>query len=406
MEKLASKERILRTVAGQPVDRVPIFAPVPWHPLAPEPDPKNWKAWPNYQRLLPLVAEHCDFFVHLDVAERVPIGNPGGGEVRGHPSGSIFDRRFFLAHPENIRVIEDRLENGRAITRYKVHTPKGDLTTTDVRFLDVDTVWTTEPLIKDVRDADKILSVSSRFDPPDLTAYVAERDRLGDRGAPVCFFSSPLVMISRMMEFQQLLEWTITERPLLDTMLRIIQERLSERLHWALEHGVGPFFRFGGSEQSTPPMMSKRFFEQFVIGYEAPLWKMVREAGGIVWVHCHGKVATVLNRFMENGVQMLDPVEPPPQGDITIKEAKARAAAGPLTLVGNVEMSDLQNGTPELIERLVREAICEGGRKHLIMGTSEVTVSAVNDQLRDNIIAYLETAARYAPFEPDRNGTQ
>jgi len=300
MEKLASRERILRTVAGQPVDRVPIFAPVPWHPLAPEPDPKNWKARPNYQRLLPLVAEHCDFFVHLDVAERVPIGNPGGGQVRGHPSGSIFDRRFFLAHPENVHVIEDRLE--------------------------------------------------------------------------------------------------------LDTMLQIIQERLSERLHWALEHGVGPFLRFGGSEQATPPMMSKRLFEEFIIGYEAPLWKMVREAGGIVWVHCHGKVATVLNRFVENGVQMLDPVEPPPQGDITIKEAKARAAAGPLTLIGNVEMSDLQNGTPELIERLVREAICEGGRKHFIMGTSEVTVSAVDDQLRENIIAYLETAARYAPFERDRNG--
>ncbi len=61
MEKLASKERILRTVAGQPVDRIPIFAPVPWHRLAPEPDPKNWKASPNYQQLLPLVAEHCDF---------------------------------------------------------------------------------------------------------------------------------------------------------------------------------------------------------------------------------------------------------------------------------------------------------------------------------------------------------
>ncbi len=400
MENLSSQQRILRTVAGRPVDRIPVFAPVPWHPLNPEPEPDSWKAQPNYQQLLPQVAQQCDFFVHLDIAERTPIGNPGGGEqIRGIPSGSIFDRRFFLTHPDQIELIEDRLENGRAITRYKVHTPKGDLTTTDVRPLDVDTIWTTEPLIKDVDDAEKILSAPYRFDPPDLTQYRAERDRLGERGAPVCFVTSPLVMISRMMEFQQMFEWTITERPLFEKMLQVIQARLGERLQWALENGVGPVFRFGGCEQATPPMMSNRFFDEFIIGYEAPLWQMVRQAGRLVWVHCHGKISTVLDRFVENGVQLLDPVEPPPQGDIELKTAKERAAAGPLTLIGNIEISDLQNGTPELIERLVREAICQGGRQHFILGASDVVGSAVDNQMRDNIIAYLETAANYASFD-------
>jgi uroporphyrinogen-III decarboxylase len=402
VEKLSSKDRILRTIAGEPVDRTPIFAPVPWQPLSPEPAPDNWKAQPNYQQLLPLVAEHCDFFVHLDIAERIPIGNPGGGErIRGLPYGSIFDRRFFLTHPENIEIIEDRLENGRATTRYQVHTPKGKLTTTDVRPLEVDTIWTTEPLVKDVNDAEKILSAPYRFDPPDLTEYFADRDCLGDQGVPVCFVTSPLVMISRMMDFQQMFEWTLTERPLFDKILQVIQERLAERLQWALDSDVGPVFRFGGCEQATPPMMSNQFFDEFVLGYEAPLWKMVREAGQMVWVHCHGNVSTVLDRFVDNGVQLLDPVEPPPQGDIEIKEAKERASRGPLTLIGNIEMSDLQTGSPDLIEGLVRAAICEGGRKHFILGASDVVCEAVDDRMQDNIIAYVETAARYAPFNGD-----
>ncbi len=397
--KLSSRERILRTVAGEPVDRIPIFAPIPWQPLAPVPSLGSWKNEPNYRQLAALAAETCDFYVHLDISERIPIGNPGGGEtVRGIPAGSIFDRRFFLAHPESVQVIEDRIENGRAYARYKVHTPRGALTTTDVMPLDVDTIWTTEPLIKDVDDAKKILSAPYRFDPPDLSEYFAERDRLGDRGVPVCFVTSPLVMISRLMDFQQMFEWTITERPLFEKMLRTVQERIVERLQWVLDNGVGPIFRFGGCEQATPPMMSNRFFDEFIIGYEAPLWQMVREAGCILWVHCHGKIATVLDRFVDNGVQLLDPVEPPPQGDINIEEAKKRAGAGPLTLIGNVEMSDLELLSPNEIEAKVRAAICQGGRSHFILSASDVAGGAVSDRLRDNIIRFVETGVKAGAF--------
>jgi uroporphyrinogen-III decarboxylase len=402
MEKLSSKERMLRTIAGQPVDRIPIIPPVPWQPLTPQPDPDNWKAQPNYQQLIPLVAENCDFYAHLDIPERSPIGNERNTEkIRGVATGGIFDRRFFFTHPERIRVIEDRRENGRRYTRFEVHTPKGDLTTIDVRPSDVDTVWTTEPLIKDVDDAGKILSAPHRFDPPDLTEYFAERDKLGNRGVAVCFVTSPLVMISRMMDFEQMFEWTLTERPLFEKMLQTAQERIAERLQWALENGVGPIFRFGGCEQATPPMMSNHFFDEIIIRYEGPLWRMVRDAGRILWVHCHGKVSTIFDRFVDMGVQLLDPVEPPPQGDIQMKEAKERAAAGPMTLIGNIEISDLQAESADQIESKVREAICQGGRKHFILGPSDVACSAVEDHLRDNIIRFVEAGVKYGTFNAD-----
>jgi len=188
------------------------------------------------------------------------------------------------------------------------------------------------------------------------------------------------------------------ERPLIDRLLEIAYERVAERLQHVLDRGVGPIFRFGGSEQATPPMMSKRMFDQFVLLYERPLWQMVRKAEKTVWVHCHGKVNTVIDDFVEGGVQLLDPVEPPPQGNIDIAEAKRRAAAGPTTLIGNIQYSDLCQRSTREIERLVEQAICEGGRQHFILGPTEFPISALDERLSDNLLCYIEAGIKYGTF--------
>jgi hypothetical protein len=395
MNPLSSQERILRTIAGQPVDRVPIFAPLSWNPLSPEPKPDDWKAQPNYRRLVALAEKHCDFYAELEIAECASFRNLRNDyHISGIQEG-LFDRRFFLVPPDFVELSREETIGNTRYLHYTVHTPQGDLTTTESIISGEDTVWENEPLIKDVDDAEKLLAVPYRFDKPDLTQYFADREKLGNRGVAVCFITSPMVMISRLTGFQRFLEWTITERPLVDRMIRTVQERISERLQYVLDKGAGPIIRFGGSEQATPPMMSNRFFDQFVMQYERPLWQLVRDAGCIVWVHCHGKVATVIDRFRDSGVQLLDPVEPPPQGDIEFGVAKRRAASGPLTLIGNVEISVLQDGTPDQIETLVKQAICDGGPSHMILGASDKAISAVNDQLRDNIVRFIEAGHKY-----------
>jgi uroporphyrinogen-III decarboxylase len=396
MEKLSSHDRILRTIAGQPVDRIPIYSPIRWTPLAPEPEPGDWKAHPNHQALVSLASQWCDPFVKLAIPERIPLG---GIQDRWNSSHTgIFDRRFLMIPPECVQVVEDGERAGRRVTRYRVNTPKGDLTTTEAVTPGVDTIWMLEPLIKDVEDAEKILAVPYRFDPPDLTSFLADKDKLGDRGVTVLVVSSPLVMVSRMMDFQTFLEWTITERSLIDRMMRVAQERTIERLQYALQNGAGPLIRFSGCEQATPPMMSNRFFDGFIVKYEAPLWQITRDAGRIVSVHCHGKVATIIDKFVDLGVQVLDPVEPPPQGDIEIGEAKKRAARGPMTLIGNVELSMLQSCSVDQVEREVRRAICEGGRQYFILGASSLLCSAVDDHLRDNITRFIEAGIKYGSF--------
>jgi len=400
---LTSKERILRTIAGEPVDRIPIWPPIPWHPLAPEPEPGDWKTEPNYQALIPLVKENCDFLVHLMIPEGNSAENTVEEYTRRAPYGGIFDRRFFLSPPDWIDETEETTATGSRITRFTLHTPQGDLTAAERIDPGIDTTWLVEPLVKDVADAEKLLSVPYRFDPPDLATFQAEVTRLEDNGLPVCFVTTPMVMVSHMMDLQRFLEWTLLERPLIDRMIQTVYERVAERLQYVLDHGLETIFRFGGSEQATPPLMSRRGFEDFVIKYEAPLWQMVRQGGQIVWVHCHGRINTVIDDIVAGGAHLLDPVEPPPQGDIDIAEAKRRAAAGPTTLIGNIEQSDFRQRSPAEIETLVKYAICEGGRQHFMLGHSDVVISAVDDLTRDNLIRYVKAGVKYGTFNGGDN---
>ncbi len=396
--QLTSRERVRRTIAGEPVDRVPIWAPIVWNPLHPNVEPDSWKAQPCAQEVIQATAEHCDVLAHIGLPAKAPRGDSQRNARLQAAYGGFFDRRFFLSPPELIDEKIEKTEGGGTIITYVVHTPKGDLQSRVKVEANVDTLWDIEPLIKDLADVEKLLSEPYRFEEPDLDFSFSEVERLGERGTPVCFVTSPMVMISHLMHFQAFFEWVAMERPLIDRLLEVAYERVAERLQYVLARGVGQVFRFGGSEQATPPMMSKRMFEQFILTYERPLWQMVRKAGKAVWVHCHGKVNTVIDDFVKGGVQLLDPVEPPPQGDIDIGEAKQRAAAGPMTLIGNIQYSDLCQLSAQEIETLVERAICEGGRKHFILGPTEFPISAIDERLRDNLLCYIEAGIKYGTF--------
>ena len=381
-----------------PVDRVPIFAPITWNPLSPEPEKDDWKASENYQRLVKAAQNTCDFYAQIEIPERDSFwGTSSKYGMHGIPEG-IFDRRFFLTPPDYVEFIGTKTFKGAEQNTYLVHTPQGVLRTIEAVQPGEDTVWEVEPLVKDPSDVEKLLSIPYRFNPPDLSDYFSQRDRLGENGITVCFITTPLVMVSRLTGFQRFLEWTLIEGKLIEKMIAIVQERLAERLDFILQHGAGPVMRFGGSEQATPPMLSGKSFDRFILGYERPLWDQVRRAGQIVWVHCHGRVQTVIDKYIDSGVQLLDPVEPPPQGDIEIAEAKERARRGPLTLIGNIEWSDLENCQPDEIEAKVMRAILDGGKQNFILGCSSEVLSSPGDNLTENILRFIEAGQVYGSF--------
>ncbi len=381
-EALSQRERLLRAVRWEPGDRVPLLPPIPYHPLQWEDHPPQggWQTEDNFLQVLELVRRHCAL---LSGARHV---------------GGLFDRRFFLVPREYIEVVSRETLDGHTTVTTVVHTPQGDLRTVDEHDAGVATGWYTEPLLKSEEDVEKLLSVPYHFEPPDLTKVHEDERRLGDRGLQQIGVSTPLVSISRMFHFDQFLEWCASKPSIILHLMDVLTERIRERLEYCLAQDAGPVYWFGGSEQATPPMMSPEYYDTFVVPYDGPLMQMVREAGKLVHVHCHGKVNQCFEKIMDMGAHMLDPLEPPPDGDLPLAEAKARAR-GRMALIGNIEFRHLEFATPQQIEDLVRRALCEGPKEGLILGCSATAIATVTDRYRDNAIRYIEAGLEYGTME-------
>ncbi|UCG94661.1 MAG: hypothetical protein JSW13_02590 [Candidatus Aerophobus sp.] len=392
-----SKQRILRTIRGQKVDRIPIYAPVitgriinPAHvPVGLQvahllmdgvPALDEWITQdPNYLEIVKLAEEKCE-----------KVWSYGFPE---------FDRRFLLIPREFIKVAKVKENNVSLLIKYRVQTPKGSLEYICEKQKNISTVWDRDPPIEDKKDVEKILSVPYEFQRPDVEEFFKYKNRIEKKeGLMYIFISTPMVCVSQLFRFEKFLMWCIAEKSTVARLIETAFERIYEQLEFLLQKGVGPIFHFGGSEQATPPMMSPKLYDELVVKYDSKLFDLVHRYGGYVAVHCHGKVRSILDKLINMGIDLLDPVEGPPSGDIEIWEAKKKVKRG-ITLVGNIQFGDMEVCTVKEIDEKVKKAICSGGEQKFILATTEGPVSPVSSQMKDNYIQFMESGIKYGKFE-------
>ena len=378
---LSARERVLRTLRGEPVDRIPIFPPIPWAPRHSDPDNPSqpWMRSPEFQAVIALADRYCDEFVGCPAF-------PG-----------LFDRRFLEIPRRFIEAMPEQRRGDRwTVHEYTVHTPQGDLHTVEELEDNVSTCWCVEPLVKDQADARKLLSVPFHFDPPDTQPFFAHKADTGQAGLIQTGVSSPVVCVSRLMHFDLFLEWCAAERDLVLELIRTVHERIVTKLRHLVAKGVAKdtVLWVGGSEQCTPPMMGPRDYDAFVVPFESEIYRLWREARGLVHLHCHGKIGTVFDRMLEMGADYIDPMEPPPDGDLTLADARVRAN-GRTTLMGNIEFHRLEYGEPSEVEELVHRAIEQGGPDHFMLYPSATAIQAITPRQSANCIRYIEAGVRY-----------
>ena len=106
--------------------------------------------------------------------------------------------------------------------------------------------------------------------------------------------------------------------------------------------------------------------------------------------------AAAWGRVSKVGVNCLNPIEPPPNGDVTL--AQARAVVGDrMCLEGNIEADDLFRGTPARIRALVRQAIEEarGGPFILCPTSGFMEWPVCNPEKVANYLALIEAGLEY-----------
>ena len=132
----------------------------------------------------------------------------------------------------------------------------------------------------------------------------------------------------------------------------------------------GRLWRIYGPEYASPPYLPPRLFREYVVRYDKPMVESIQRWGGYARIHSHGRLRQILDEIVSTGCDGLDPIEPPPQGDVELSYVRQHYGKQ-LTLFGNLEASDIENLPTKAFRKKVEQALREGmdgeGRGFVLM---------------------------------------
>ena len=279
----------------------------------------------------------------------------------------------------------------------KIHTPEGELRSVYTKSTVGKPGYQKEHLLKKPEDIKKIFSVSYQpysFSPD---SFYATEKAVGERGITMFGLDHAMYGLQRLIGSENFALWSIECRSLLLEAIKIFSQRIRKQVIQAFEAGLKPIFAWVGPELCIPPLMSPKDFDDFVFQFDKPLIDLIHQRGGYAWVHSHGKMAQLLERFVEMGVDVLNPIEPPPMGDVTLAEA-FNLVGERMGLEGNIETHDLMTATRERICELVHKAIDAGrGRRFILCPTSGyMECPNPEEHLIKNLLTFVQEGVRYA----------
>lgn len=278
-----------------------------------------------------------------------------------------------------------------------IDTPAGRLRSVYRAGVDGRPGYQVEHLVKEPADLKCLLSVPYAPFPFDAADFEKSEALLGDRGITMFGLDHPMYALERLIGSQNFALWSRDCREDLLEVVAVYADRILEHAKQALHAGIRGVFGWVGPELCIPPLMSPADFDAFVMPYDRALCGAIHEAGGRVWVHCHGRMGPVLERFVEMGVDVLNPIEPPPLGDLTLAEAFARVGDR-MGLEGNLETHDLMTLPADRVRALVAEALAAGRGRRFILCPTSGYMETPQPTLRfiENLLTYVTEGVRLA----------
>lgn len=320
MHKLTPRERLERCYFHQETDRPGVYVRRGW----PKDDP-------TYDPLIKLVDERTDLKF--------------GWSLKTPPAGIRMEART--------EPLSD--DFSRQITT--LFTPKGELTSTRLVSLKGKPGMDETHYLKDERDVERYLSLPVPPVGGETDSFFKTKHDVGDRGILEAGLGlNPGGKAATLFGSEAFAIHSLTHRDLVHKLLERETQIIVDRLKHMLAAGVGPFFSMLGQEYIAPPLHGPRDFHDFNVAYDKRITDLIHEAGGRVHVHCHGSILTLLEEFVQMGVDVLHPVEPPPLCDCPAAAAK-EAFKGIICIEGNIQIGDMYEASVDDIEAQTRALI-------------------------------------------------
>jgi len=371
-EMLSSRTRLIRTLKGEEIDRVPISL---------------------YE-----FDGFYDSWIHLH-KEYVEILKYAEGKT---------DKMYFWA-PKTTEsvlfygVINEQCINrkswrdGRSVyTKMTIETPRGSIDKISRQDDNVHTMWTIKHFCENVEDARKILSTPYKPWRPNVDSFFMLDRKLDNNGILLGDIPDALCLTVELFGLSRFLKLYIRNRGIIFDLMDFFHERVCNYLEHLLRRGAVTLYRIYGPEYASPPYLHPREFGKLVTYYDSDLVDLLHRYGGYARLHSHGKVKRVLPYIKQMNIDAIDPLEPPPDGDIELREAR-KILGSEVVLIGNIEERLFEIGSKEEIERQVRKAIREGssGGGFILCPTAMPITTTLRKKIQQNIIHYIDCGLKY-----------
>jgi hypothetical protein len=349
------RERLMSTLAGKAVDR-PAVCFYEINGLD-EPgdlnDPFNIYTHPSWAPLIELAREKSDRIV----MRSVPFERSVEAQVAARTQ------------------VQTWFEDGCRYERSTIRCDGRFLSATTRRDPDVNTVWQVEHLLKDAEDLRAYLDLPANPDcgAPDLRGVLEAEAALGDGGIVMIDTADALCLSAALFDMATFTVLATTETTLFQRLLDRFAAEIQPRTEAVARALPGRLWRIYGPEYASPPYLHPRLFHEYVVKSDTPMVQAIQRYGGYARIHSHGRLRLILDEIASTGCDGLDPIEPPPQGDLHLAAVRERCGQQ-MVLFGNLEASDLENLPADEFMGKVQRALSEGtqggGRGFVLMPSS------------------------------------
>lgn len=342
----------MATLRGEPVDRPPVSF-YELNGLDEDPrndDPFNIYTHPSWLPLIELTREKTDRIV-----------------MRGVSYASVTPDPI-----ERVSETEVVVRNGSRFTTRRVQAGNRLLTMCTRRDSDVNTIWTNEHLLKDNDDLRAFLEIPPPVPDGNINtdAVIQAEEDAGDTGIVMIDTPDPLCLAASLFDMAEYSIIAMTEQALFHQLLERFASTLLPKTEAVAKALPGRLWRIYGPEYASPPYLPPHLFREYVCRYVSPMIQSIQRYGGYARIHSHGNLRTILDDIVSMGADGLDPIEPPPQGDVELSYVRERYGKN-MVLFGNLEVSDIENLSTDQFAEKVKRAIEEGtsgdGRGFILM---------------------------------------
>jgi uroporphyrinogen-III decarboxylase len=377
---MTRRERLTATLRGEPVDRpaVSFYEIGGWAPDPDDPDPFNVYNSPDWRPLLDLAENQTDLIRMV-----YPVLSPAAQEMRDE---------FFST--------ETREEDGSRFVRTTLTVAGRSMTQLTRRDRDIATVWTVRHLLRDTDDVRAYLQLPDEvlaFD-VDIAGLFEQEQALGEDGIVMVDMEDPLATAAALFSMDDYTVFALTEPDLFHALL----QKHARAIHTACEQVArefpGRLWRIVGSEYASEPYLPPRLYEEYVVRYTGPMVETVRKHGGFARIHSHGRLKNILSHITAMGTDGLDPIEPPPLGDVELIDVR-REHGGQMVLFGNIEICDIETLTPDKFREKVVRALEEGtsgkGRGFVLMPSACPYGRTISENVMKNYQTMIDLAREF-----------